>query len=70
MAGIIIDDFNTQSAMSKQAIDSSEAREGLIDVLPGLGQLYVAVRQLSDGKFFQPPVADGRVSALARHVES
>jgi type I restriction enzyme, R subunit len=45
MVDAIIDAFDAHAAMSKQALDSSEVREGLIDVLLGPGQLYEALRQ-------------------------
>ena len=41
----IIDAFDAHTAMSKQALDSPEVREGLIDVLLGPGRLYEALRQ-------------------------
>jgi type I restriction enzyme, R subunit len=45
MVDAIIDAFDAHAAMSKQALDSSEVREGLIDVPLGPGQLYEALRQ-------------------------
>ena len=45
MVDAIIDAFDAHAAMSKQALDSSEVREGLIAVLLGPGQLYEALRQ-------------------------
>ena len=41
----IIDAFEAHSTMSKQALDSSQVRAGLKDVLLGPGQLYEALRR-------------------------
>jgi type I restriction enzyme R subunit len=40
----IIDAFEAHSTMSKQALDSSQVRDGLKDVLLGPGQLYETLR--------------------------
>ena len=40
----VIDAFEAHSAMSKQALDSMQVRDGLKDVLLGPGQLYEALR--------------------------
>ena len=45
MVDAIIDAFDAHAAMSKQALDSSEVREGLIDVLLGPSQLCEALRK-------------------------
>ncbi|WP_371157008.1 type I restriction endonuclease subunit R [Jannaschia sp. 2305UL9-9] len=41
----IIDAFEAHSLMSKQALDSSQVRDGLKDVLLGPGELYEALRR-------------------------
>jgi type I restriction enzyme, R subunit len=51
----IIDAFDAHSTMSKQALDSSQGREGLQDVLLGPGQLDEALRNKG-----APPVAHPR----------
>jgi type I restriction enzyme R subunit len=41
----IVDAFEAHSTMSKQALDSSQVRDGLRDVLLGPGQLYENLRR-------------------------
>ncbi|MDO9525620.1 MAG: hypothetical protein Q7J57_08780 [Gemmobacter sp.] len=41
----IIEAFDAHTSMSKEALDPTEVREGLIDVLLGPGQLYEALRR-------------------------
>lgn len=41
----MVDAFDANAAMSKQALESRQIREGLIRILLGPGQLYEALRQ-------------------------
>ncbi len=44
-----IDAFEAHSIMSKQALDSDAAREGMCDALLGPGRLYEALRARGEG---------------------
>ncbi len=49
----IMDAFDAHTTMSTQALGSERVRDGLMDILLGLAQLYEALRAHSDG----PPTA-------------
>jgi type I restriction enzyme R subunit len=51
----IIDAFDAHNVMSKQALDSAQIREGLIEILLGPGQLYEALRNKAGTGQSAPP---------------